>query len=132
MRCVLMTVIVMSFAGGPIDVWAAQNQSAGVSEGKAWKAVAAAIPLGSRVKVQTTRGKRMTATLIGVTDDSLVVKKHTRLPEPAVIVPYDEVAALERREGSDGTSVGKAIGIGLAAGAGAILTLFVIMLGLSD
>jgi hypothetical protein len=132
MRLLLSTVLVTSLLGGPIDVWAAQNRSAVAAESTAWKAVAAAIPLGSRVQLHTTHGKRMTATLISVTDEALVLKKHTRLPEPAMVVRYDEVATLERHEGSDGMSVGKAIGVGLAAGAGAILTLFVIMLGVAD
>ena len=103
MRVALSTFIIFGLFLGPIDAWAAQDRSSTAPEKTAWKAV-----------------------------EALVVKKHTRLPEPAVTVPYDEVESLERQEGSNGMSIGKAIGVGVAAGAGAILTIFVIMLGVAD
>jgi hypothetical protein len=53
----------------------------------------------------------------------VIIKKKTRLPEPAVTVGFSELARLELQTGQ-GMSAGKVIGIGLAAGAGAILTLF--------
>ena len=61
-------------------------------------------------------------------DKAILVKKNTRLPEPAVTVTYDEIANLERDHG--GMSWGKAIGIGAAVGTSAILTILVIALQL--
>ena len=55
----------------------------------------------------------------------VVERQHPRVPEPAVAIEFAELAELRREERS-GFSVGKAIGIGLAAGVGAILTLFAI------
>ena len=55
----------------------------------------------------------------------MIIKKRTRLPEPAITIPFAELARLEIDK-RDGMSVGKIIGIGLAAGAGAILTLLAI------
>jgi hypothetical protein len=46
-------------------------------------------------------------------------------------VPYEDLADLERRE-PGGFSVGKAIGLGLAAGVGAILTVFAIAVSMDD
>jgi hypothetical protein len=112
---------------------AAEQRSAppGV-EAAAFRQMAGAIPLGSRVKIRTTEGRRFTATLISATDEGIVLKREARVPEPAVEVRYDEVAALQRAGDKGGFSLGKAIGIGLAAGAGAILTLFAIAVSVSD
>ena len=92
-----------------------------------WKDVAAAIPLGSRVKAETLGGKRYSGTLMRVGDDAILVKRNTRMPEPPVSIPYSEVAKIERDHGS-GVNVAKAIGIGLAAGAAVIAGLYLIAL----
>lgn len=99
-------------------------------EATLWKEVAAAIPLGSKVKVQTANGNRMTGTLMSVAGDAVMVKRNTRLPEPAVSIPFSEVSRLERDHGSSGVNIGKAIAIGLASGAGVILGLFAIAMQL--
>jgi SH3-like domain-containing protein len=97
-------------------------------EAGAWRKVADAIPLGSKVKVQTLEGKRITGTLMRADETTVAIKKNTRLPEAAVIVTYDAISNLERDHG--GMNWAKALGIGAAAGAGAILTIFVIALQL--
>ena len=94
--------------------------------------MAAAIPLGSRVKLQIREGRRMTATLMSVSDEAIVVKRESRLPEPAVTIRFDELARLQRDERNGGFTIAKAIGVGLAAGVGAILTLFAIAVSLDD
>ena len=93
--------------------------------------LASAIPLGSRVKLQTKAGRRLTATLMSVSDEAVIVQRASRVPEPAMTVPFGELARLQRDE-RNGFSVGKAIGIGLASGAGAILTLFAIAMSIDD
>lgn len=92
-----------------------------------WRKVADAIPLGSKVKVQRVDGTRVSGTLMRADDTGVTVKKNSRLPEPAVTVSYEVIANIERDHGG-GMGWGKAIGIGLAAGASAILTIFVIAL----
>jgi hypothetical protein len=123
MRTLVLCVVVAMFAAGPLDVWALQKSAPSDREAQALKQMAAAIPLGSRVKAQITSGKRLSGTLMSVSDDAVIIKKRTRLPEPAVTVAFAELSGLELQT-SEGMSVGKAVGIGLAAGAGAILTLF--------
>ena len=98
-------------------------------EASSWRKVADAIPLGSKVKLQTLDGGRVNGTLMRVDDTSVVVKKNTRIPEAAVTVTYDQIANIARDHGG-GMSWGKAIGMGLGAGAGAILTILVIALQL--
>jgi hypothetical protein len=119
----------MAFA--PTIAAASQREASAAEEMKAAQVMAAAIPLGSRVKVQSRSGRRLTATLMAVTDEAIVVKREARVPEPAVTIRYDELARLERSE-RGGFSVVKAIGIGLAAGAGAILTMFAIAVSIDD
>jgi hypothetical protein len=101
------------------------------AEAAAFRQLAAGIPLGSRIKVQTRSGARLTATLMTVDDDGIVVKRESRIPEPAVSVAFTELTRLQRDDRS-GFTVAKAIGIGLAAGVGAILTMFAIAVSIDD
>ena len=109
----------------------AQQTLSADAETAVYKQLAAGIPLGARIKVQTRDGRRMTATLMSVTDEAVVVKRESRVPEPAVSIPFGELTRLHREEKS-GFSMGKALGIGLAAGVGAILTLFAIAVSMND
>jgi len=130
MRSIIVLLVAL-VASGPVDIWAAQKTVASEVEAKALKEMAVAIPLGSRVKAQTNDGKRVNGTLMSVTDDAVIIKKRTRLPEPAVTVQFAELARLELQT-SEGMSPGKVIGIGLAAGAGAILTIFAFFAAIGD
>jgi hypothetical protein len=112
--------------------FAAQQQIPPAMEAAAMKEMASSIPLGSRVKLQTTGGRRMTATLMAIDEAGLIVKRASRLPEPAVMISFSELARLEREHVKDGFSIGKAIGVGLATGAGVILTMFAIALSIDD
>jgi len=96
-------------------------------EGAAWRKVADAIPLGSTVKVQTIEGQRLKGTLMRVDDQQIAIKRSGRIPEPATLVPFDRISNIELDHGG-GMGWGKAIGLGVAAGAGAILTILAIAL----
>jgi hypothetical protein len=98
-------------------------------EAATWRKVAETIPLGSKITLQTLDGKTIKGTLMRADETSVMVKKSTRRPEPAVVVPYDTLSNLERQR-QGGIGVGKAIAIGLATGAGVILSMFVIALSL--
>ncbi len=130
MRAV-MALLVALMAIGPAEMWAAQANPAGDAEIKALKQMASAMPVGKRVKAQTNDGKRITGTLMTVTDEAVMIKKNTRIPEPAVTLRFADLARLELQTG-EGMSAGKIVGIGLAAGAGAILTLFAFFAALGD
>ena len=98
-------------------------------ETDAWRKVADAIPLGSKIRIQRVDGSRVSGTLMGVDDTALTLKKNTRLPEGPLAVTFDQIANIERGH-NGGMGWGKAIGIGVGAGVGAILTIFVIALQL--
>ena len=101
--------------------------SAFAQEADAWRNVAEAIPLGSKVKVQTYEGKRINGTLMSVDGNQILVKRNTRRPEPAVTVTFDDVSKLERDQ-NGGSNLAKAAVIGLATGAGVIFSIFLIAL----
>ena len=110
---------------------AAQPPLAAEAEAAAFKQMAAGIPLGTRVVVRTKEGRRLRATLMADETERIVLKRDARVPEPAVAVAFADLARFER-DSKGGVSMVKAIGIGLAAGAGAILTLFAIAVTLDD
>ena len=97
-------------------------------EADAWRKVAESIPLGSKVRIQTYEGKRFTGALMRVDGQEILVKKNTRRPEPAVSIMFDDISMLERDQKNGGVHIGKAIAVGLATGAGVILSLFLIAL----
>ncbi|HYU79767.1 MAG TPA: hypothetical protein VEK56_12330 [Vicinamibacterales bacterium] len=145
MRAILLSLVLV-IAAGPSDLWAchaeaqdttaerrrtAQKSATAVAEGAALKQMAAAIPLGSRVKAQTTSGRQVSGTLMGVSDEAVMIKRKTRLTEPAVTVEFAELERLELQL-NEGMSAGKIVAVGLAAGAGAVLTLIVFALALDD
>ena len=128
MRTTALVIILSILSGGMADALAAQSQAP--VEAAAWKDVARAIPLGSRVKAQTVAGRRISGTLMQVNDGAVLVKRNTRLPEPAVAIAFTDLSRLERDHGSGGINLAKAVGIALAAGAGMMVTLFAIAMQL--
>lgn len=102
------------------------SSTAFAQEAGAWRTVADSIPLGSKVKVHTSEGKRISGTLMRVDDTSVLVKRNSRLPEPAVTITFESMANLERDQKGGGVNLGKAMAIGAATGAGFILAMFAI------
>jgi hypothetical protein len=83
------------------------------------------LPVGSRVRVHLVDGQRRRATLMAASAERLVIQLRTRIPEPPLQVPLERIIAVEL-EHSNG-SVGRAIGIGIAAGAAAILGVMLLL-----
>jgi hypothetical protein len=123
MRFITIGLILSMLAVSAGDVFAQQQNEADM-----WHNVAAAIPLGTKVKIQTLDNKRVNGVLMRVDGTSVMVKRNSRRPEPAISIPFADVAKIERENGNGGVNVAKAIGIGLAAGGGVILSLFLIAL----
>ena len=94
-----------------------------------WHNVAAAVPLGSKVKVQTLDGKRVSGTLVRVDDRAVQIKRSARRPEAAIVIAFDRISNIEKDNGGATTWV-KALGIGLGVGVGAIVTIVVVALQL--
>jgi hypothetical protein len=96
-----------------------------------WRQFSAKVPLGTELRVRLRNGQRFTATLVGATDDGLLLQPKTRIPVDLQRVGYDAIALLEQRRDS-GLSAAKAAAIGVAAGAGAFLATMLIFIAAVD
>src|SRR5688500_5801291 len=105
MRSIAFALIVSLLVFGASDAFAQQG------EATAWREVAQVIPLGTKVKVQTTDGKRTSGTLMRVDGDGIMLKRNTRRPEPALTVTFADMSKLERDKGGNGSNIAKAAGI---------------------
>ena len=82
---------------------------------------------GLAIRVGRSDGRTIRGTLMKATADTLVVQPRARVPEPPLEVPLADVVSVTPESQSNGASLGKAIGIGVAAGAGAVLGIFLIL-----
>lgn len=89
------------------------------------------LPAGATVRIQRTGRRTLRATLMKVTGTALYVQPRTRIAEPAIEIPLDEIVSVTLENSSgNGTSIGKAIAAGAAAGAGVVLAMILISLAL--
>jgi hypothetical protein len=107
------------------------SQAPASERATAMRAVAAKIPPGSRVSLALADGRRLKAVLLAVDgDDTLIVQRRTRLPEPPLRVHASDVTSLELDVPH--TSVGKMIAIGAGIGAGVTLAFLAMLAAALD
>jgi len=128
--CVSLGTSACASAGGPRYVTApapaASQSGSPVVDPAVMSEFVQRIPAGSRVKVERAKGHTIRGTILKTTPDALVVQRNTRVPETPVEVPYSTIARVTLDDGR-GSSVAKAVGIGVASGVGsffAILAIF--------
>ena len=128
--CVSLGTSACASAGGPRYVTApapaASQSGSPVVDPAVMSEFVQRIPAGSRVKVERAKGDTIRGTILKTTPDALVVQRNTRVPETPVEVPYSAIARVTLDDGR-GSSVAKAVGIGVASGVGsffAILAIF--------
>jgi hypothetical protein len=126
MRLISLAVILSVLASGSAAAAEPRRLTAATpiqqNEAETWRKVAEAIPLGSKVKIQTLENKRISGTLMRVDNTTVTLKRNTRRPEAATAVNFEDIAKMERDHGG-GVNIGKAIAIGAATGAAAMITL---------
>ena len=87
------------------------------------------LPAGSTVRIERAQGRRVRGTLMKATATTIIIQPKTRLPEPPIEIPMDEVLSVTPESGNgNGGNIAKAVGIGAAAGAGAALAAFFILI----
>jgi hypothetical protein len=79
---------------------------------------------GSRVRAKMIGHRTVRGTLLKTTDQGIVLQPRTRVAEPLIEVPFDQLESLEQ-ETQGGT--GRAVAAGAAAGAGAALGTMLIL-----
>jgi hypothetical protein len=90
-----------------------------------------AVPLGTRVRLTLTDGRKLKGTLMVVEEDAIIVRPRTRVPEPAQTIPLTRIATIEAER--EGGGMGRAVAVGAAVGAGAAIGVFLaILVALSD
>ena len=83
------------------------------------------LPVGSRVRASLASGRTLRGTLMKATNEGIVVQRRTRIPEPPIDIPIEDVRAVEID--TSGGGVGRAVAIGAAAGAGASLGVLLLL-----
>jgi hypothetical protein len=79
---------------------------------------------GSRVRVERTDGPSLRGILIKATPQSIIVQRTTRVPEPPVELPLDQLTRVTLdNSGSMGRTVAMGVAIGVGAGFGIFLLL---------
>ena len=128
--CVSLGTSACASAGGPRYVTApapaASQSGSPVVDPAVMSEFVQRIPASSRVKVERAKGDTIRGTILKTTPDALVVQRNTRVPETPVEVPYSAIARVTLDD-ARGSSVAKAVGIGVASGVGsffAILAIF--------
>jgi len=84
---------------------------------------------GATIKVERSHRHSMRGVLMKATDHAIFVQPRTRVPEPAVEIPLDDVLSVTL-ESKTGNSVGRSIAAGAAAGAAVVLTMVLISFAL--
>ena len=87
------------------------------------------LPPGTTVRVERENAKTLRGTLMKATADAIFIQPKTRIPEPSIEVPLRDVQRVTP-EAPNGGNLAKAIGIGAAAGAGAALGVFFVILAI--
>jgi hypothetical protein len=134
-RFLALTLCIVLAAPGCVSVAGPRTQSrpsAATAAGQDFMSeYARNLSAGTRVRVTTVDRWRVRGTLIKTTDTALYVQPRGRVAEPIVEIAFTNLAAIERDK--DGGSVGRAIALGAAAGAGAALGVFyLLVLAYSD
>ena len=90
------------------------------------------LPAGSRVRVETSGGHSLRGTLLQVTDAEVAIARHTRIPEPPVHVPLNQVARVTVDTPSGGGARAMAIGAAVGAGAAVGLVWLIALIAIND
>jgi hypothetical protein len=83
------------------------------------------LPIGSRIRARLSGGDTVRGTLMDASDAGIVVQRRTRVPEPPFSIPIERISTVDIE--APGSSIGKAVAIGAAAGAGGALGVMLLL-----
>ena len=93
--------------------------------GDYWYAYASKLPIGATVQVRTADGRRETGVLTLVDQESITIETRTRVPEPPRRIRFAQLDQLQLK--TKGSSVGKAVAVGAAVGAGTFFGILMVI-----
>ena len=108
----------------------ATRQAAGPRDVEERRRYVEQLPAGTTLKIELADGTHLTATLMGVEHDVVIVQPKTRLPEAYRRIPLQSIVSLTIESGN--FNVGKALAIGAGAGAASFFVLYSIVMTLLD
>ena len=129
--CAALTATGCASAGGP-RVSNTPQPGSKVADPAVVAEYAQQLAPGTTVRVQRASGPTIRGTLMKATAQAIVVQPRTRIPEPAVEIPAAEIVGITPESGSGSNVVAKAIVAGVAAGAGAALAVFLVLVSIYD
>jgi hypothetical protein len=95
-----------------------------------WYAYASELPIGATVRARTADGQRYTGALTHVDREGITIERRTRVPEAPLRIRFRQMDQLQLKE--NGSSVAKAIGIGIAVGAGTFFGIAMLFAAVMD
>jgi hypothetical protein len=97
-----------------------------------WRRYASKLTPGSRVQVSTASEDRFDATLLASDDTGILVKPHTRVPEPPRHIDFTQLEWLAPASESGPGEHAGAVAVAVGTGGGVFLTLLLILLSQID
>ncbi len=86
------------------------------------------LPAGSRVRVRLIERRTVRGTFMALKDGRIVIQPRTRIMEPVIRIPVDQVAGIEVEQPNN---VGRAIAVGVATGAATALGVFLLIVAIA-
>lgn len=124
--CAALVVPGCASAGGPHRGQGAASAERQMADTGVLAEYVQKLPPGTAIRVERAGGRTVRGTLMKASNQSVVVQPRTRIPEAAVEIAFSDVLRVTP-ESSNGNNLGKAIGIGAAAGASAALGVLLII-----
>ncbi len=91
-------------------------------------AFARQLPAGSHVRVRVAGRRTIRGTFMAVNNAAVVVQPRTRIMEPAIEIPIDQIVGMEVEQPNN---VGRAIAVGVATGAATALGVFLLIVAIA-
>ena len=112
-RSILATVLALVIA------WSSLGAQQPPNEAQAWRTLAASLEFAATVSVRLKDGKRVVGTVLDVSEDSLILKPHTRVPVPARTIAFSDIESIQRKK--IGWSPGAKTLLGVGVGVGVLM-----------
>jgi hypothetical protein len=86
------------------------------NEAQSWRALSASLEPAAMVSVRLKDGKRVVGTVLEHSEQSLVLKPHTRVPVPARAIAFSEIESIERKKIGWSPGAKVLLGVGVSLG----------------
>ena len=117
-RSILATVLAVAIASSSLGAQQPLN------EAQAWRTMTASLEFAATVSVHLKDGKRVVGTVLDFSEDSLILKPHTRVPVPARAIAFSDIESIQRKKIGWSPGAKTLLGVGVSLGVLLLGTLF--------